>query len=221
MVVAHLGWTGGAATRPPFAVQSIEGIEPELASLKAIDSMPVAVPDDPPTSFSVLTTVPADDPDPAKLALKGPVSLDASSPANVTIGVSLRNEGKRPVTLRFRPETLRFEVTGPGGVDDCPWPSSPGAPTRELFTTLRPGGATDLAIVLGEYCDSRVFNRPGLIVVRPVMDTRRASGADLALRTFDGRVIATTPTLIRLHQGIKPPKLPRPRLEPEPAAATP
>ncbi|HEY8086672.1 MAG TPA: hypothetical protein VIF09_02475, partial [Polyangiaceae bacterium] len=63
--------------------------------------------------------------------------------------------------------------------------------------------------------------QPGLLVVVPRMDTRKASGADLAMRTFDGEVFASTPTVVRLHRGTKPPRLKHPRLEPLPDAAVP
>ena len=220
-VVARLGWTGGSKARPPFAVQSIEGVEPELAPLKTIDSLPVALPDDPAVTLSVPTPPRPDDPDPARLTVRGPATIDAPSPSNISVDVALHNEGKRPVTVRFRPETLRFDVSGPTGVEECRWPALPVAAMRELFTTLRPGTTADLPVLLAAYCSGRPFDGPGLLVVRPEMDTRKASGADIALRTFDGQVIATTPTLIRLHRGLKPQHLARPQLEPLPQPSPP
>ena len=216
IVVAHLGWPGGNPARPPFAVQSIEGVEPELAPLKSVDSLPVAVPDDPAVMLEVPTTPRPDDPDPARLTIRGATTIDAPSASNISVQVALHNEGKRPVTVRFRPETLRFDVSGPTGVEDCRWPALPVAAMRELFSTLQPQATTDLAVLLAAYCSGHAFEDPGLLVVRPAMDTRKASGADIALRTFDGQVIATIPTLIRLHRGLKPRHLTRPQLEPLP-----
>jgi hypothetical protein len=220
-VVARLGWTGGSKARAPYVVQSIDGVEPVLAPLKALQADAIGVPDDPSVPLTSFGAPRPDDPDPVKLAIRGPASIDAGSPGGISIDVTLRNEGKRPVSLRFRPETLRFQVAGPSSVEDCRWPLQPVAAMRELFTTVRPGGAQDLAVLLHDYCSGHVFDDPGLLVIRPSLDTRKASGADIAIKTFDGEVIATTTTLLRLHQGAKPPQLRRPHLEPIPGAPPP
>jgi hypothetical protein len=202
-------------------VQSIDGVEPALAPLKTLEAPPIGVQDEPSVPLSSPGGLHPDDPDPARLTLRGPVSIDAASASNVSIEVTLRNEGKREVSVRFRPETLRFEVVAPAGPSSCQWPTIPAAAMRDMFTTLQPGKAEGLAVLLGDYCDDRPFDHPGLLVVHPQMDTRKASGADIALKTFDGQVAATVPTLIRLHQGIKPPHLHHPHLEPLPGTAPP
>src|ERR1700687_1289276 len=46
IVVARLGWTG-RGTRPPLELSSIDGVEPEVAPRKALDTPPVALPDEP------------------------------------------------------------------------------------------------------------------------------------------------------------------------------
>jgi hypothetical protein len=216
-VVGRLGWSGARA-HGPYVVQSIDGVEPLLAPLKSIDSPPVALPDDPTPAFIEASAANPSDPDPAHLVVRGQPAIDAPSASNIAVAVTLRNQGKRPVAVRFRPDTLGFEVAGPTGVQDCHWPVSPSAAMRELFTTLRPAGAADLSVLLADYCDSRSFSQPGLVVITPRMDTRKASGADVALRTFDGVVTATAPTIVRLHQGLKPPHLRHPRLEPLPGS---
>jgi hypothetical protein len=198
-------------------VASIAGIEPELAPLKELSSPPIGLPDEPSIMLESATPPRPDDPDPVSLTLRGPASIDAQTPNGISITATLHNAGKRPVVVRFRPETLRFEVTGPRGADDCRWPVPPVAAMRELFTTLAPGGNAELSVLLGAYCQARSFDEPGLVIVRPELDTRRASGADIALRTFDGRVLASSPVIVRLHQGSAPRRLQRPRLEPLPA----
>ncbi len=216
IVVGHLGWLGGNRSRPPFEIAAIAGVEPEVASLKEIASPPIGLPDEP--SVMLETTAPPrpDDPDPAVLTLRGPVSIDAPAPNAIGVTVSLHNAGKRPVIVRLRPETMRFEVTGPRGNEDCRWPLSPVAAMRELFTTIPGGGNADLSVLLDAYCSGRAFDEPGLVIVRPELDTRQASGADLGLRTFDGRVLASSPIIVRLRQGSSTPRLTHPHLEPLP-----
>jgi hypothetical protein len=214
IVVGHLGWTSGKSVRPPFEVESIAGVEPELAPLKEIASPPIGLPDESTPPAYIPPAPRPDDPDPVTLSLRGPVSVDAPWPNAISVSVALHNAGKRPVMVRFRPETLRFTAIGPGGVDDCRWPLLPAAAMRDLFTRVSPGGTTELSVLLDAYCADRTFDRAGLLVLRPELDTRRASGADIGLRTFDGRVTATVTTAVRLHQGGKPLPLQQPRLEP-------
>jgi hypothetical protein len=87
---------------------------------------------------------------------------------------------------------------------------------RELFSTLPAGGAESLSVLLGDYCNRRSFEHAGLVVVRPQLDTRHAGGQDIGLQTFDGQVIATVPTVVRLHRGTGSARLGRPHLEPAP-----
>ena len=218
-VVARLGWLGGNKARPPFEVASIAGVEPELAPLKEITSPPIGLPDEPTPPLGATAPPGADDPDPARLTLRGPASIDARTSEGISVTVTLHNDGKRPVTLRFRPETLRFTVASPKGPVQCDWPLNPVAAMRELFTTVPAGGNTQLGVLLDAYCPRTTFEAPGLLVVWPQLDTRKASGADIDLRTFDGQVSATEPTVVRLHQGLEPPTLSRPHIEPLPGVA--
>jgi len=220
IVVGRLGWLGGNKTRPPFEVASIAGVEPELAPLKDIASPPIGLPSEPSATLETAPTRSPDDPDPATLTLRGPASIDAQLATGIGITVTLHNGGKRAVIVRLRPETLRFGVTAPLGPENCGWPLAPVAAMHELFSTVAPGGNADLSVLLNAYCPGKSFDEPGLVVVRPELDTRKASGADIALRTFDGRVVATSPVVVRLHQGLKHPRLQHPHLEPLPTAPT-
>jgi hypothetical protein len=213
VVTATLGWAGRGA-RPPLVVSPIEGMEGHVAPSKSITSAPIALPDDPTPSSVPLK----DEAGPAArgeptLALETATSVDASSASDITIPITLVNRGHRAAVVRFRPEMLGFDVVGPRGADHCAWPALPTAPTRDLFTTLGPGGGTTLTIVLSAYCPARVVAQAGLLVVRPWLDTRKASGADIGIRSFDGLVIATSPTIVRLRRGAGTEPLVRPALE--------
>jgi hypothetical protein len=208
IVVAHLGWKT-AGNKPPFEVWPIDGVEPVLGPLHSVASPPIALPDEPTPALAEGPAVGT-----PRLQLTASRAVEGGSPAKVEIPVTLRNEGSRPVTVRFRPETLGFDVIGQAGVTDCAWPTPPTAPMRELFTTVPSGGTTTLSVLLGAYCGGHVLDNAGLLVVRPRLDTRKASGEPIGLRAFDGLVIATRPTLVRLHSGQVQPKLSRPALAP-------
>jgi hypothetical protein len=214
IVVARLGWPERAKGRGPHVVAALEGVEPEVAPLAAIESPPVSLPDEPTPMAQADPTATPEDPDPVHLVLGSSRAVDAASSENLAITVTLRNAGKRPVRVRLRPETLGFDVTSSTGVQHCGWPAMPSAPVRDYFTTLAPGGAESLTVVLGDYCGRTPFERSGLVVVRPDLDTRRAGGEAIGLKTFNGVVIAATPSVVRLHQGNGKPHIERPRLDP-------
>lgn len=211
IVVGRLGWRGRSKIEPPFEASPIEGVEPELGVLKSIESPPVAIPDEPSAwMVPVQTMVDADRP---RLSLQGATWVDAESPNDIEIGLTLRNEGSSAAVVRMRPEVLGFDVIGPAGAEHCAWPTMPAAAMREMFTTLAPKESETLVVTLDSYCTAHSLDQSGLIVVRPRLDSRKASGTPLGLRTFDGNLIATTPTIVRLHRGAAPRPLVRPRLE--------
>jgi len=72
-------------------------------------------------------------------------------------------------------------------------------------------------------CPEHTFDQAGLYMVRARLDTRRASGAGIGLRTFDGDVPADKATRVRVREdhGVGAPS-PRPKLDEAPRAqATP
>ena len=217
IVVGHLGWTGHAA-KPPFVIAPLDGVEPAVAALMRLDSSPIALPDEPTPPPIDAWQQRSDDPDRPKLSLHGQETVDAPSPSQILVTITLRNDGKRPVAVRFRPETLRFYVSAASGAAErCRWPMLPVAAMPHLFATIRPGDSESLSVRLDAYCVGHLFDQPGLFFVRPELDTRRASGADIALVTFDGLVVSSSLTYVRLRQGVNPVPLVRPRLEPLPS----
>jgi hypothetical protein len=213
IVSAKLGWEGRAEVGP-WEVSPLDGVEPEVAPRKLLEVPPIALPDEP-------TPAPAADPEPhaaadtPNIALEAPEAVDASSPDDIDIPVTIRNEGGSPVIVRFRPETLGFDLVSPGPRTCSSWPALPTAPTRELFSTLPPRASAELTVQLPAYCGDRVLDHPRLLLVRAWLDTRNASGKPIGLRTFDGRVAATTLTFIRLQRGrlpaaVHPPELDNP-----------
>jgi hypothetical protein len=215
-VVAHLGWTG-KRNHAPFEVEPIEDLTPAVSPIGALDAPAIAVADEPTASPPGVATGSAAQPDPvpAHLSLGSVRAIDAATVAGIELPVTLRNYGDHRVVVRFRPEQLSFDVIGPAGAERCGIGTPASAPTREAFSTLGPGGSATLTVVLSSYCTGHTLDQPGLLVVRPRLDTRRASGAEIGLRTFDGEVLAARPTLIRLHSGTKVAELHRPVLAPE------
>jgi hypothetical protein len=218
IVVAKLGWRSGPSTSPPYVASAVEGADPGVAPLKSLESPPVALPDEP-TAWAVHGTHGSTgaDADSGRLSLRGPPSIDAVTPNEIAVPLTLRNEGSHTVAVRFRPESLDFDVLREGPAENCPWPTVPAAALREMFTTLAPGASETLEVTLSSYCTTgHSLDKSGLLVVWPRLDTRDASGAAIGMQTFDGQVVASSPTVVRLHRGsaVKPPRTPPPQLEP-------
>jgi hypothetical protein len=213
IVVASLGWSGHGGN-PPLEVSPTAGPESQVAPSKSIVAQPIALADEPTPPAPPAYVRRADAAADIKLGLRSAKSLDAPSPSEIAIPVTLRNEGSRTAIVRFRPEMLAFDVVGPAGPDHCGYPALASAPQREGFTTLAPGREIELTIILSEYCATRVLEPAGLFVVRASLDTRRASGVDIGVRSFDGIVIATSPTVVRLRHGSLPAPLLTPHLQP-------
>jgi len=219
-VVAHLGFLPigakpPAKLAPPFVVSPFDGVEPVVSPLKDLVAAPVTLAAPEPASTAP-TTPPApkegDDPFPPTLTLSVPKHVEASQPLDLAVTVTVSNEGSRPVTLLFRPETIGFDLIGPNGAMRCSWPGNPGGAVREAFTTLAPKTKQSLSVIIGAVCPDVAFSQGGLFIVRPRLDTRRVD-ADERLHAFKGEVIGTTTTLMRIHHGRHAPKAVRPRLD--------
>ncbi len=147
----------------------------------ATHSAPIALPDEPAPTFDPKDAPPPSPyPEPA-LNLFAPVQIDAPDADGIEIPITLTNTGKRTAQVRFRPETLGFEVLGPTGANHCPWPTLISAPTREVFSSIPPGASESMTVLLTAYCARTAFTQPGLYVLRASFDSRRASGAEIGI----------------------------------------
>ena len=226
-VVAHLGFDGARAAKPvaPFEVSPIEGVDPVVAPAKEIASSPVSLPagDSPSASASSSSSASSIPPSatpqvdesafPPKLTLSVPERVNAYRPRELTIAVTVHNAGARAVTLIVRPETIGFDVIAPNGTVRCKWPMNIGGTVREAYTTLHAKARATVSVLLPALCPGNTFDHDGLYVVRPRLDTRGGAAAALGLKAFDGEVIGTTTTLLRIHHGKNPPKPQRPALD--------
>ena len=225
-VVPHLGFVAiGARPSPPlakhtspFVLSPFEGVEPAVAPAKEIVGAALTLaPTDPPTPTTPVTPPATPEaggnPFPVSLSLSVPRHVEATGSLDLAVTVTLSNDGARPVTLLFRPETIGFDLLGPGGATRCSWPAAMGGNVREAFTTLAPKAKHSVSVVLRAVCPGSTFDQGGLYVVRPRIDTRRVDGAEVGLSAFRGEVIGAHTTLLRIHHGRLPPRAVRPTLD--------
>jgi len=192
-VVAHFGWpeprTGASA--PPFVVDATFGGD-DRSGVKELTAEPITVPE----------ALPPDAPlgAPQALVVSTVARVEAEFGSRLVLDVSLQNETSRPLHVMLRPETLAFEVASPLGVLECHWPRQPGAPIREVFTTVLPHGRASTNVLLSSMCPDAAFRAAGLYSVRARLDTREASGRSIGLETFDSVIEAASPTLVRIRR---------------------
>ncbi len=209
IVVAHLGWLGKGSS--DWEISPIDGVEPQIAPQRHLDALPIFLYDD---KLSFGPGAPTEG-ERVPLTLEAPESVEAYSPDEVALPVTLRNVGSRTVHVRFRPDTMGFEVFSPSGREVCAWPRLPAAPTPELFSRLPPRGATQMTFAMAAFCGEDSLDHDGLLVVRPWLDTRTTSGHSIGLDAYTGWISATTPTLVRLHRGRQPSTRVAPQLAPQ------
>jgi hypothetical protein len=221
-VVAHLGWPTPPRARKltaPFVVEPIEGVSPPVAAAKEIAAPALTI-------VSVTSSTTAQSPlappspdeqpdaDAPRIEVLASPREDAYDARDAAIIVTVLNQGDKATPVLVRPETLSFEVTAPDGtVQRCGSLRPVDSPIRELFNRIPAHGRTTLRLLIGDSCPDRAFDQPGLYTVRPELDTRRASGRSINLRTFDGLAAAPVPTRLRIRHTRKqaPPR--RPALE--------
>jgi hypothetical protein len=204
IVIAHLGWRSKSANGPKV-LSPLDGITPEVTSRPQLDAPPVSLPDEVVSEGGAVSPPKNPETDEARLALQAPETVEAASPDDVVIPLTLRNEGSRRRNVRFRPDVLGFDISGSSGTAQCQWPTSPAAPTRELFTTVSRGHPAYLEVLLGAYCTGHELDQPGVLVVWPWLDTRSTDTPDLGFPTFGGAVAASRGTYVRLHRGRRRP----------------
>jgi hypothetical protein len=163
---------------------------------------------------------------PKPAAVSSGAFVDARRSAEVEVPVTVTNPSATPVTLLVRPETIGFDVTGPTGIGvidpsptvRCAWPGPPPAPIAEAFTRLGAKESTSLTVLLEAMCPSGTLRIPGLYTVRARIDTRRASGRTIGVRTYEGEATSEKVTRVRVRQWTGAvPAAPRPVLAAPPA----
>jgi len=226
-VVAHLGWPTPARSAkklaPPYAVRPIDGLEPQVSAAKEIAS--------PAATIGPSSSTAKEPDDTRPLRVTSSAAIDVARPMDIALPVTITNRGTTSATFLLRPETIALDVTGPSGIGvtdpspsvRCEAESMPSTSIRDAFTTLAPKQRTSLTVMVSVLCPEHTFDQAGLYMVRARLDTRRASGAGIGLRTFDGDVPADKATRVRVREdhGVGAPS-PRPKLDEAPRAqATP
>ena len=113
-------------------------------------------------------------------------------------------QGFRAGTLPFLSDLAEHNERAWFEANRARWEADLLAPARELFSTLGPKARTQVGFLVDAACPAGTFDHPGVYRLVPVLDTRKASGAPLGMRTFDDVVWGTRATELRVRAGRRP-----------------
>ena len=202
----------------PFVAAPVGAAVGKLASVKAITSAAIALGED-------VKVVPVPVPASAgNASAGGSVSnggievttgetLDVARGSEITVTVTLTNTSDRALTSLFRPEMIRFLVSGPNGSVNCGHARTVASPIRELFGTIPVKGKTSISLLVTSVCGFDTFDEAGIYRVTPTFDSSGASGQSIRLKTWDGEASAKAPLLLRVRTNKRARTTARPSLD--------
>lgn len=139
-----------------------------------------------------------------RLAIEAARFLDAAAGRNVSMTVTAKNVGRRPMLAALRARMIEFRVTDPGGeVTVCNEDTAPRGMPRDAFRSYKPDESTSFTVLLSEVCPRTTFFRPGLYRIQPVLHATE-SGESIGLKAYTADVEAPRPTVVRVQTGPEP-----------------
>ncbi|RYE82578.1 MAG: hypothetical protein EOO75_20480 [Myxococcales bacterium] len=130
--------------------------------------------------------------------------LDASSATEVTMTVTLSNEGQRSALLHFRNDDVGFTVTTPSGeVMRCDRGGGQRGAVRDFFETLGPGRRHAVTLRLYEICPVATFRQPGIYSILADVSLQQ-DGDTYNLPATVAEVRAEAPSKLRVRTGRDP-----------------
>ena len=207
----HFGWDLGKGKKPaaPFVASPVGAAIGKYDPVKQIDA----------DAFTLGDKLAPDAPGPAPKGMWLSTSplLDVARGNEVSITVTLANDGEKSQTLLFRPETVDFKVSGPGGSVGCKSTRQIDSPIRELYTSIGVKGRMSQTLLLTAVCPADTFDTAGVYRVTAKYDTTGASGRGIGIKSWDDSVESKTPTLLRVRSS-KGTQLVHPVLDAPPGA---
>jgi hypothetical protein len=192
------------APAPPFAAAPVGAAVGKLAPVKALEGTTVTLTDAVASAVPAAPAPEASSPGRAVLTVSMPESRDASRGVEIETTVTVTNDGDQAATFLWRPETVRFNVSGPLGSSTCGTTAVVGSPIRELYSTLGVKGRTSMALLVTAKCPVDTFDEPGVFRVTAILDTSQASARPVGLKTWDGEATAKVPMLLRVRSPRRP-----------------
>jgi len=219
LIHARFGWDppkkpSKKGPQPPFAVETTER-EPTISPLVDIKAPSIVLgPDQKEIVAAMVAAVitnpevkpedkgeakapkPIVDERAGKLEITATNWIESSEARGMTLTVTAKNTGLRPLIVALRPWMLSFHIEGPYGISrDCDGSSARGSLPRDAFQTMKPGASTSFSVLLAEVCPRESFPRPGLYRVTTTLSANETtSGVD----AYTADIGTNEPSFLRL-----------------------
>jgi hypothetical protein len=189
----------GAATAPSDEKES----KPDAKDDDDDDATnPEAKEDSPESTEAAATTLPPVDERAGKIELSSTSYVEASAPRTVTLKVTAKNVGLRPIVVALRSWMLSFRIEGPDGEPQICYADNPERTLpRDAYRSLAVGKSSSFNVLLAEVCQKDVFPRPGLYRVTAMMAAKETTnGIDIQTTSLT----TSEPSFIRLTGAEEP-----------------
>ncbi|HSO31213.1 MAG TPA: hypothetical protein VLT33_01820 [Labilithrix sp.] len=203
-----------SAPAPPFAASPVGAAVGKVSPVKELEAAPFVLADAVAGAVPVAAPAEPSSPGRALLNISMPESRDAARGIEIETTVTVTNDGDQAAILLWRPETVRFSVSGPLGTTTCGTSAFVGSPIRELYSTIGAKGRASMSLLVTAKCPADTFDEPGIFRVTAILDTSNASARTIGLKTWDGEATAKVPMLLRVRAQRRPATSPtRPSLD--------
>lgn len=154
------------------------------------------------TTEPAAPTLPPVDERAGRLELSSTPFVEASAPRTLTVNVTTKNVGLRPLVVALRPWMMSFRIDGPGGEPQmCYADNTLRNLPRDAYRPLAPGASTSFSVLLAEVCPQNTFSRPGLYRVTAMMAAKETTnGIDIQTTSLTAR----EPSFVRLSGAAEP-----------------
>jgi len=226
-VKARLGWAAPPPKKtvarknaappplgPPFIASPVGAAVGKFGPVKELESAPLTLTEaanallpvagSPGAAAARPASSEAPAPSATPLVVTTSETADALRGSDIGVTVTITNDSERTLTTLFRPEVIRFSVSGPAGTLSCGSTRYVDSPIRELYGSLGPKAKTSITLLVTALCPFDTFDEPGLYRVTPIFDTSAASARSIGLATWDGEVTAKAPLLLRVRTAKRP-----------------
>ena len=183
----------------PFVAAPVGAAVGKVAPAKALQAAPITLAESAVPPLSASAASPS-----GTMAVTMADTLDMARGSEIPVTVTVTNGGEKAEVVLFRPETLRFAVSGPSGSVPCDTGRRVDSPIRELYSTLGVKARASITVLLNAMCPADTFDKAGIYRVTPVFDTTSASGRPIGLKTWDGAVSGPGPMLLRVRSQRRP-----------------
>ncbi len=138
-----------------------------------------------------------------KLELSSTPYVEAAAPRNITVTVTAKNVGLRPIVVALRPWMMSFRIDGPGGMAEmCYAANARRNLPSDAYRPVAPGASTSFTVLLAEVCPKNIFSRPGLYRVTALMDAKETLNQGVDVTTT--KLTTREPSFVRLTSSSEP-----------------